>query len=159
MKKITFTDGFQKQPDGCWLWTSQPSARYPHVRYNGESQPVHRVAFQLNGGDLSDGLKVLHRCDVTRCVNPDHLFKGTQAENMKDMGSKGRHGAQRNTREWMERLEGKRSSPGESNGAAKLTQQTVAEIRASGLSLGGIVKQFGISKSQASRIKNLTSWK
>ena len=51
---------------------------------------AHRVAWQLYKGDIPDQLKVLHKCDVPNCVNPDHLFLGTQADNVHDCENKGR---------------------------------------------------------------------
>lgn len=52
--------------------------------------PVNRLAYILAYGDFDETLSVLHTCDETRCINPEHLFLGTQSDNMKDMWDKGR---------------------------------------------------------------------
>ena len=82
---------------GCLLWTGttlQPrwgtGFSYGKVRLGGKLMSAHRVAWELTHGQVLDGLMVLHKCDVRNCVNPDHLFLGTHADNMRDMSAKGR---------------------------------------------------------------------
>lgn len=80
-----------KKTDGCWLWTGYTSTfGYGMMRFMGKSQNAHRLSWQVHRGPIPDGLSVLHKCDVPACVNPDHLFLGTQSDNMKDCASKGR---------------------------------------------------------------------
>lgn len=74
----------------CWLWTGCIDAfGYGRMNALGEDR-AHRVAYRLFVTDIPKGLHVLHKCDVRKCVNPTHLFLGTQADNNRDMFSKGR---------------------------------------------------------------------
>ena len=81
---------------GCKLWTGARIKRYGYgqfgVKVDGKwgMRRAHRVAWEIAHGPIPDGLCVLHDCDVTNCVNPAHLFLGTQTQNMADMRAKGR---------------------------------------------------------------------
>ncbi len=159
-----FFEGFEKQGDGCWLWKSQPKVRYPRIYWYGRRRSVSVISYLVHHGPIPDGMKVCHTCDVPRCVNPDHLFLGTQADNLKDMGQKGRHWAQKDPKRarWNIQLVSAGSQPGEKNPAAKLTQERVEEIRRAradeGLSYSQLVARFGVSKSQVARIVKGESW-
>lgn len=75
----------------CVLWTGGiTSAGYGSTLFEGRIQQAHRVYWQLLVGPIPKGLHVLHKCDVKRCVNINHLFLGTHADNMCDMKLKGR---------------------------------------------------------------------
>ena len=79
---------------GCWLWTGCGSlcgyGRFGAGGHYGGLIPAHRQAWMLFRGPIPDGLEVAHKCDVRWCVNPDHLWLATHAENMADMLAKGR---------------------------------------------------------------------
>jgi HNH endonuclease len=80
-------------PNGCWLWNSGfNKGGYGEARYKGKKVSAHRMAACLFFGlELDDPRWVLHRCDTPKCVNPDHLFLGTNADNMRDCVNKKRH--------------------------------------------------------------------
>lgn len=74
----------------CWLWTASKNPRgYGHF-WASKIQSAHRVSYIEEFGKIPDGISVLHKCDVRNCVNPQHLFIGTQLDNVQDMISKGR---------------------------------------------------------------------
>lgn len=74
---------------GCFLWTGS-GERYGRVLYKGTNQYAHRVAYELVFGTVPAGMNVLHHCHVGLCINPDHLYAGTQSENHADMMFAGR---------------------------------------------------------------------
>ena len=76
---------------GCWIWMrSTASHGYGDFRLNYKLFLAHRASYEAFVGPIPDGMFVLHRCDVKQCVNPDHLFLGTNADNMADKEAKGR---------------------------------------------------------------------
>lgn len=76
---------------GCWIWDGYlDSCGYGRTGFANEQQSAHRVSWKVFRGPIPKGLCVLHRCDVPSCVNPDHLFLGTQIDNIDDMTRKGR---------------------------------------------------------------------
>lgn len=86
----------KRGPDECWLWTASfKSGSYGSIRIGRRAVRAHRVSYELaNGpipeGDGAHGTCVLHRCDTPSCVNPAHLFLGSQADNIHDCESKSR---------------------------------------------------------------------
>ena len=83
---------------GCRLGTASGNQKgYGHININGKLTRAHRAAYELYIGPIPDGLHVLHTCDVRACVNPDHLFLGTHADNMRDCAEKGRNVQQKKT--------------------------------------------------------------
>lgn len=74
-----------KQPDGCWLFTKVWAGGYGYFK-RSTWRPVraHRFSWELHNGPIPKGLYILHKCDKPACVNPDHLYAGTQKDNMRD---------------------------------------------------------------------------
>lgn len=143
-----------KKSDGCWEWLGyRVRGRYGQM-YAEKRRRVyaHRFSWELHFGpipshDSFHGLCVCHRCDNPGCVNPEHLFLGTNEENIADRNRKGR----------TQRGYGDRQR-GEENPSAKLTEPEVRAIRESGDRLSDIAERFGIGVSTASLIRNRHLW-
>ncbi|SRR6266851_3968953 len=96
MRPITeaqFHDRYTPEPNtGCWLWTRHLTDRgYGAQKYRMREWRAHRLMWLFTHGGLTDEQQVLHTCDTRSCVNPDHLFLGTVADNMEDRRRKGRN--------------------------------------------------------------------
>jgi hypothetical protein len=139
-------------PDGCWLWLGKinPTTGYGIVQRDRREEGAHRTAYALTYGEVPDGLSVLHTCDIRPCVRPDHLYAGTQRDNVLDMYERGR-------------VIGYQGSPGMSNGAAMLTDGEVVMMRAlhgsGAMNQRQLVVEFGASKGAVSNIVLYKSWR
>lgn len=114
-----FEDRYIPEPmSGCWLWTGTIIAARKNRRYgifyvSGRNIRAHRYSYELLKGPIPNDLMVCHTCDNTFCVNPDHLFLGTNRDNVDDMLRKGRQA----------RILGER------NGKAKITEVQASHVR------------------------------
>jgi hypothetical protein len=146
---MTAIDRFMKyvEPEpnsGCWLWVGAWGGDgYGYFRIGRRLAHSQRMSYELFRGPLN-GLWALHKCDNPPCVNPDHLFLGTQDDNMDDSARKGRQ--QRGSRHWQ----------------AKLTEDDVRAIRAlraEGTKPRTLSEMFSIDTSQISRICSRHIWR
>lgn len=131
---------------GCWIWTAAGNENgYGHIGFRRRVEKAHRAAWLLFHGPIPDGMDVLHRCDTPPCVNPDHLFLGSNVDNVRDKVSKGRQAG----------------APGGRNGRAKLTDELVATLRArvrAGETASSVGRSLGVSVSTACRIVRGELW-
>ena len=137
-----------KDGTGCWLWPRAVSKNgYGVLRIGkkeGKLWTLHRLSWTVWKGPIPKGLCVLHRCDVRRCFNPDHLFIGTHKDNMADAVSKGR------------------VRHGEKHTDAVLTAEKVVEIRRrrkEGETACDLGDFFGISRQGVTDVVNRRNWK
>lgn len=88
-----FTNNRYDSSTGCWNWTGGKTASgYGRMTYNGKTEYTHRIAMHVwRKFDLASKENVLYKCDKPACFNPNHLFIGTQLDNMRDHRQKGRH--------------------------------------------------------------------
>jgi hypothetical protein len=80
-----------EKTEDCWIWTGARNPDgYGNVGIRKKFMKAHRVAWMITSGPIPEGMRVLHRCDNPSCVKPDHLFIGSQYDNVKDMERKNR---------------------------------------------------------------------
>ena len=87
-----FYNRFFENDNGCWIWIGAKQHSYGKMRFMMKDVRAHRASWMIHFGEIPEGMSVLHRCDTPLCVNPNHLFLGTQQENMADKVAKGRIG-------------------------------------------------------------------
>lgn len=83
--------GRVNKTNNCWNWTGgTDSSGYGSFGYKGKTIASHRISYELFIGQIPDGLHILHKCDNRKCVNPEHLWVGTNNDNVQDRVKKGR---------------------------------------------------------------------
>lgn len=141
---VTF--GIPEPNTGCLLWSGPTQANcYGAIKCDGRWQLAHRVAYQLAFGPFPDELCVCHKCDTPGCIEPAHLFLGTNADNHRDKVNK------------------QRQPRGETNGKAKLTANEVEAIRrlyATGkYSQADLARQYGLRRQSIDLIVTGVNWR
>lgn len=135
-----------QKTDGCWVWMGCVNvAGYGTLSMGDKEIGAHRFSYTIHNGDIPLGLSVCHTCDNRRCVNPDHLFAGTQNDNVQDMVRKGRN----------------RCNPprGEAHKKHKLTEQAVLEIFRSSGSCKEVALRYNVSPTLVCNIRAKRTWK
>lgn len=125
----------------CWEWQlTKHSSGHGVWRWNGKYQTAHRVSLMILGVELGD-LQVNHHCDNAGCVNPEHLYLGTQQQNMQD------------------RSQRSRTARGTQANKSKLTEQAIREIRNDTTStLASLGRKYGVTYHSIRKIKQKESW-
>jgi hypothetical protein len=136
----------------CWPWTGS-RLKVRGAQWHGQWTPTggnapemtHRAAWRLFVGPIPDGQFVLHKCDNPACVNPAHLFLGSQADNVKDM--------------WQKNRANPRQTHGEKHWSAKLTAEIVQQIRGSHDRDADLAAKYGVARSTICDIRKRRIWK
>lgn len=137
----------RRSSGGCIEWQGAKTRGYGVLRVGDRNVLAHRLAWMLYKGDIPDGYHVCHHCDNPPCLNVDHLFLGTDADNVADKIAKGRM-------RW-----GNWPHKGELSPTSKLTEiQARSILRAEGR-IKDIAIRFGISRQAVSDIKHGRRWR
>jgi hypothetical protein len=140
---------YTQKGDGCWTWTGpKNTSGYGVLRLSGpaatyKGRTANRLSWEIHNGEIPPGMCVLHRCDNPACVNPAHLFLGTNADNIADKVAKDRQ------------------AKGEKHGKSKLTVAQVVELRPR---LAGrtpsrvLAAEFGVSESCIDSVRSGRTW-
>ncbi|MDL0133571.1 HNH endonuclease [Halobacterium salinarum] len=115
-----FDEKWEEDEEGCWIWTGSIWGNgYGQFSISGDSHQAHRISYRIYNGKIPPGDFVLHKCDVRACVNPDHLYTGSQSDNAQDMWDRDRHPEN----------EPPEAPTGEDHPDSKLADEDVREIR------------------------------
>lgn len=132
---------------GCWIWKWRLNKDgYGMMNWNNKNTFAHRVSYEINNDICPGNLSVCHHCDNPSCVNPSHLFLGTQKDNVQDMMSKSRN----------------RPLQGSNHPNSKINEETAQLIfkqLKDGLSPTLIAKKLSVSRDIVYSLKYGVGWK
>lgn len=140
-----FMNKVVKGDNDCWEWTANRRNGYGRFKVDGRLLTAHRVSYELFVGEIPKGMLVLHKCDNCGCVNPQHLWLGTQEDNVNDMMGKGRHNTLR----------------GDDIGTANLTVEQVIQIKKMLKTLRNrqiVAEKFGVTRTCIRYIDTGQTW-
>lgn len=130
--------------DVCWNWkASKVFGGYGRMGIDSHLYLAHRISWEIQNGNIPEGMMVLHKCDNPACCNPTHLFLGTQETNIRDMVSKNRQ------------------VNGEGVRRSKLSSKSVIKIRALlklGKSTTELGKLFNVNRATISKVGSRKLW-
>lgn len=139
----TFDQHWVVDENGCHIWQRGANSYGYGIIRNGEKKVgAHRFAWERANGSIPEGMVICHSCDVPACVNVEHLFLGTQRDNLRDAAAKGR------------------TARGEHHGGARWTEDQIREmhrLRAKGISYREIGDRFDTSGENI-RVKVVQTW-
>lgn len=143
----------QVSESGCMIWTAASTQNGYGIAYSGRKtlagnnlpEGAHRLVFEAENGHIPEGHHVLHRCDTPSCVNPSHLFLGSQAVNMADMANKGR------------------SCIGSRHGRSTMSEETALKIRSEYVPRRTtyciLAERYGLTRSAVAAVVRRASFK
>jgi hypothetical protein len=145
-KRFWLNVGVSDDTSACWEWKiSRFKSGYGKTQISQKTERSHRVAYIIQNGNIPDGLHVLHTCDNRACCNPNHLFLGTQQDNMIDKVRKGKQ------------------IRGETHPLSKLLDEQIREIRdrysKGGITHNELALEFGVCRRAIGKIINKKHWK
>ncbi len=133
---------------GCWIWMGKLSEKgYGIISTKGVDKRAHRVFWEIENGPIPVGKYACHHCDTPACVRPDHIFIGSQKENLADCRRKGRNKKMENG-----------DQKGAANRNAKLTLENVLDIRTKRLSKAEFARLYGVSFKAVKNVWDGKSW-
>lgn len=142
-----FEDYTDRKTSSCWLWIAgKNSDGYGMINFQGKTFLAHRASWEFYKSEIPKKMLVCHKCDQPSCINPEHLFLGTQAENMFDMKIKNRR---------------KNICCDENNGRAKLTKEKAMLIRKrkeQKIPVAIIANEFDVAKTTIYRICRMENY-
>src|ERR1700753_2039822 len=142
MTKEEFFSNVKINKNSCWEWQRYLNKYgYGYISTEGKSWSIHRYAYYVTHGSIPSKKWVLHKCDNRKCINPDHLYLGDNAQNVKD------------------RVQRNRGAIAERNASSKLTTKEVTKIKKMTGTLRSVSEKFGVAIATIDDIRRGRTWK